>query len=419
MANNSRQKQLAKNTVILTFGKICTQCVSFFLLPLYTAFLDPSDYGAVDLIVTYAALILPIVSLQSDLGLFRFLLDVRDDKKMQKQMISSVVNLNHIQAIGFLLVFIIIQIFVPTNYKLFLALEVVLSLYYSTLSQISRGFGKNNIYSIAAFLSTSLSVVFNVIFIAILKMGALGMFLGLIIAKTITIVYLIVVLKLWNYYSITIYNKKKMKEVLKYSAPLVPNQLAWWTVGTSDRIIVSHFLGVAKNGIYSVANKFSNMYITFYNIFNLAWTESSALHIDDEDSDEYLSSVVKTMFALFSSFCILIVAIMPFVFPIMINKRYAGAYYQIPILLAAVLCQSVVGLISVVYTAKKLSMVLAKTTIWIAVINLVTDLALIKFIGLYAASLSTLVAYGVMMIYRFIDVRKHVNLVIDKKQLFA
>ena len=34
----SRKTELAKNTAILTVGKLCTQCISFFLLPLYTEF---------------------------------------------------------------------------------------------------------------------------------------------------------------------------------------------------------------------------------------------------------------------------------------------------------------------------------------------------------------------------------------------
>ena len=390
--SGGRKKQLAKNTAILTAGKICTQCVSFLLLPLYTAFLDPSDYGVVDLITTYVALILPILNLQIDMGLFRFLLDVRDDEKKQKQMISSVLNVNHIQFALFILLFCIAQFFFSSEYKIFLALEVVLNLYTATLMQTARGFGRNDIYSIGSFLSTALAVAFNVIFIAVFRLGALGMFLGLIISKIITIIYLIIHLKMWKHYSIRIYEKKQVKEVLKYSAPLVPNQLAWWTVGASDRLVVSHFLGLAWNGIYS---------------------------IDDEDSDEYLTSVVSSMFSLFSSICIGIVACMPFVFPIMVNKKYDDAFFQIPILLAAVLCQAVVGLISVVYTAKKKSMVLAKTTIWIAVINLVTDIALIKFIGLYAASVSTLLAYGVMMIYRYIDVQKYVRIKIPFRKVVS
>ena len=69
MEKNSRGKQLAKNTAILTVGKICTQCVSFFLLPLYTALLDPSEYGIVDIFSTYAAFILPLCNWQMDICL--------------------------------------------------------------------------------------------------------------------------------------------------------------------------------------------------------------------------------------------------------------------------------------------------------------------------------------------------------------
>ena len=128
-----RQAQLAKNTVILTVGKICTQCVSFFLLPLYTALLEPSDYGAVDLISTYAAMILPICNLQMDMGLFRFLLDKRNDEQEQKVLISTVTNVNHLQTAGFVLLFIALQFLLNSKYKLFLALEVVLNLYNACL----------------------------------------------------------------------------------------------------------------------------------------------------------------------------------------------------------------------------------------------------------------------------------------------
>lgn len=412
--NENRKTQLAKNTLILTVGKICTQCVSFFMLPLYTALLTPSDYGIVDLISTYAALLLPLINWQLDMGLFRFMLDVREDSNKQRLMISTVTNFNHIQVIIFLILFFILQSFFNLQYKVFLVVEVVLNLYTGTFLQVARGRGRNDIYSIASFLSASLFVAFNVLFIAFFRMGALGMLYGLILSKIITVIYLVFSLHYWRFYKINFFDKYLFKSIVKYSFPLIPNQLAWWVVGASDRVVISNILGVAMNGIYSVANKFSSMYITFYNIFNLAWTESCVMHINDEDSDKYLSDVVTSMFSLFSAICIGIIACMPFVFSILINENYQEAYAQIPILLIAVLFQSVIGLVSVVYTAKKMSAILAKTSIVIAAINLGTNLLLINFIGLYAASVSTLIAYGVMMVYRYIDVQKYTRIVIPK-----
>ena len=61
---------MAKNTVVLTFGKICTQGISFLMLPLYTSILDTTEYGTFDLLVTYATLLLPLVNWQLDQGIF-------------------------------------------------------------------------------------------------------------------------------------------------------------------------------------------------------------------------------------------------------------------------------------------------------------------------------------------------------------
>ena len=60
----NKSKELVKNTVIIFLGKACTQLISFLLLPLYTAYLTKSDYGLVDLIITYVSLLVPVITVQ-------------------------------------------------------------------------------------------------------------------------------------------------------------------------------------------------------------------------------------------------------------------------------------------------------------------------------------------------------------------
>ena len=86
-----KEKELVKNTAIITFGRICTQLVSFFLLPLYTAVLPTAEYGTVDLVLTYSSLLLPFVTLALEQALFRFLIDVREDKEKCSKYISITV----------------------------------------------------------------------------------------------------------------------------------------------------------------------------------------------------------------------------------------------------------------------------------------------------------------------------------------
>ena len=254
MAN--KQSELAKNTIILTVGKICTQFVSFLLLPLYTALLLPEEYGVVDLFNTYIMLLVPVFNWQFESGLFRFMLDCRNDKTSQKKIFSTVLLSNVVQSIIYSTFFVVAQGYISSEYKIFLLYDVILNIFLNTLLQLPRGIGDNTKYAIGSFVSASSTVVLNVLFIAGFRMGAYGMFWATILGKVITICYLTFSLKVWNLFSCKLFDINIFKEIGKYSLPLVPNQLSWWVIGVSDRTIVSYGISIAANGIYSIANKF-------------------------------------------------------------------------------------------------------------------------------------------------------------------
>lgn len=406
----SREKELAKNTIILTFGRICTQFISFILLPLYTAILEPSEYGIADLFNSYIYLLIPVISLMLDQGLFRFLIDNRTNERKKAALLTTVLVLNAIEIIIFTIIFLCLAPFIHSEYKYFILYDVSLNILLNTLMQYARGIGKNSYYAISSFISATVAVISNVILLVVFRFGALGLFYSTLISRVIALIATICMTKCWKYFNIKLVNREETKQLIKYSLPFIPNQLSWWVIGVSDKTIISIFLSITMNGIYSVANKFSTIYTTFYNIFNLSWTESVALHIKDKDAKEYLSETINTLFSLFFSVCLGIIAIMPFLFPLLINQQYEEAYNQIPILMLAVLFQVIVGLYSVIYVALKKSNEIAKTSFGAAVINIAVDIVLIKYIGLYAASISTLIAFATMAIYRYFDIKKYVDI---------
>lgn len=410
----SRQKDLAKNTAILTVGKVCTQCISFFLLPLYTAILSAEDYGTFDLFVTYATLLLPLINWQLDQGLFRFMLDYRGNKDEQKKLFSTLLLSSTAQNIIYVILFICIEPFLKIENAYFLLLYVVLQVYNALFLQFVRGLGYSIKYTIASFISASATTVLNVIALVFLRMGLQGLFVSTLTAQLLTLIYLVVSSRSWEYFSLKNARIGTFKKVGTYSIPLIPNNLAWWVVNASDRTIISHVLGTAANGIYSVANKFPNVFINFYNILNLSWTETVSLHYNDEDRDEFLTDTMTSLVKLFVAACLGIVACMPFVFPIMVNAKYNAAYNQILILIYAMLFRVLVGLYSCVYVAQKNAKKIAYTSISAAIINITVDLILINKIQVFAASLSTLVAFLSMFIVRYIDVNKTVHMRIKK-----
>lgn len=410
----SKGKDLAKNTVIVSIGKICTQLITFFLLPVYTAVLSNEEYGVVDLLNTLTSLLLPIATLQIEQGIFRYLLDCRENKEKQTTLITTVSKFILVQSAICILIFLCASPFIHNEYKYFLMANLLMGILSSISLQICRGLGDNKTYAVGSFITGALTVILNVIFIVAFKWGAYGMLIATAISNLLCAIYVFVKKKIYKYIDIKQNDKKLLKDIVKYSVPLIPNMISWWIVSASDRTIISAVIGVAQNGIYSAANKFSGIFSTLYSVFNLTWTESASININSEDRDEFFSKIFDFIVRFFGSLCLGTIAVMPFVFGILVNEKFAESYYQIPILILGSVFNILVSFLGSVYVAKKLTKEIAKTSIIAAIINIVVNIALINQIGLYAASISTVIAYFAMFIYRWIDVKKYVSIKTNK-----
>ena len=410
----SKGKDLAKNTAIVSIGKICTQLITFFLLPVYTAVLSNEEYGVVDLLNTLTSLLLPIATLQIEQGIFRYLLDCRENKEKQTTLITTVSKFILVQSAICILIFLCASPFIHNEYKYFLMANLLMGILSSISLQICRGLGDNKTYAVGSFITGALTVILNVIFIVVFKWGAYGMLIATAISNLLCAIYVFVKKKIYKYIDIKQNDKKLLKDIIKYSVPLIPNMISWWIVSASDRTIISAVIGVAQNGIYSAANKFSGIFSTLYSVFNLTWTESASININSEDRDEFFSKIFDFIVRFFGSLCLGTIAVMPFVFGILVNEKFAESYYQIPILILGSVFNILVSFLGSVYVAKKLTKEIAKTSIIAAIINIVVNIALINQIGLYAASISTVIAYFAMFIYRWIDVKKYVSIKTNK-----
>lgn len=165
----SKKNKLLKNTFIIAIGNICTKCITFFLLPLYTSILSTEEYGNVDLISTYTSLLIIILTLQFEQGVFRFLIDSRGDTEKQNKNISTVIFSILAVNIIFVILFLPILKFIKYEYTSYLILISVIGSFMTVVLQIPRGLGDNTTYAIASCINGSTQVVLNVFFIAVLK----------------------------------------------------------------------------------------------------------------------------------------------------------------------------------------------------------------------------------------------------------
>ena len=177
---NNTNKALFKNTGIIAIGQISTKIVNFLLLPLYTALLTTQEYGLVDILSTYSALIVVIVGLQINQAVFRFLVTNRKNKEKLIEICSTTFFCSVIICLIYSFAFLIIQYFIPLQCKWYLLLQVIATIFLQLISGITRGLGNNILYSFGNFISAFITIILNVFSIAVFHMGVEMMLIGYI-----------------------------------------------------------------------------------------------------------------------------------------------------------------------------------------------------------------------------------------------
>ncbi len=410
----SRAANLAKNTVILAVGKFIPQAITFFLLPLYTHYLNPTEYGFADLAVTYVTLLVPALTLQLEMASFRYLVDARRSKKERIRVISNIIAMVIPLALPWLVVFGLFGVITDFAHTWSILVASVAMLCFNVTQQMARGLGDNKGFAIASIASGVATLIGALVFIAWLSWGIDGMLLSIAFANMVAALYLTIRLRLYEYVQLSARDTALQREILGYSAPLVPNGVSWWVINVSDRTIITMMISVAANGVYAVASKFSAILNSFNGIFSMSWTEAASMHIDSPDRDRFFSQVANVAVRLFGAMGLGLIAVMPFIFPLMVNSEFHEAYLYVPIMIIGVFFGVIVSVYSAIYVAKKKTKQVMNTSLVAAVVNIVLTVAFIPLFDLYAAAGATAIAFLAMAIYRHYDAKKYVQITYEK-----
>lgn len=407
----NHKSQLAKNTLIIAIGKLSTQIISYLLLPLYSSKLDPSEYGIYEFICTVSFFAVPLITMQMEESMFRFLVDCKTDKDRKKVISQTIIYIGVASLISIPIMLLLLSIS-NLNYTARFILVVILFILSNVVLYMSnamvRGQGKFKLYSVANVILGLMTILLNLFFILVVKTQAEGLLCANLIANWTVAIFLLAKLKLPKF--IGKFDKDTMKTMFKYSAPLVPNSISWSIINLSDGIILTKLISTSANGIYGMANRFPNIINVFYSYFYTAWKESAAKIVKEDNKEKFYNSIYQDIKRLLFAVTICLIAAMPFAFPIFINEQYAESYIYIPIIMVAMFFSNMSSFYGGIFGAYKETKVMGYTTIIAAVLNLIIDLGLVLKFEVYAACFSTLVADLFVYLFRKYKLKKFFKL---------
>lgn len=408
-----RNKRLFKTTIIYFIGTFGSKLLVFFLMPLYSAYLSTEQFGTVNLITNIIPLIGPVFTLQVTETIFRFLCTSKDEDEKKKYITNSFIIFLMGIAV-FILFYVPISIITKFQYAILFILYFIFNYFATYLQQVLRGVRKNVDYTITGVLSTVIQLIINIVLIKYLYERS--MLLAYVVGSVTIIVYALIRLKFFQYIKFKLFNKDIIKNMLKYSIPLIPNQISWWLNGTAGLYILEYFSGTSATGLVSFANKFPTLLMTVNSIFLLAWTESSIYEYNSKDKAEYYSSNLENFSKFLILFSALLLPAIKIYYEFFIAETYHESISLVPLMFVAMIFNAISAFVGTVYTASMKTKGAFYTTIIAAIVNLIFAIILIPLCGQYGYVIANIISYVAFYIVRRISINKIVKLKDDYRQ---
>lgn len=415
----SRVGSFAKSFVILGIGNILPNIAGFIALPILTSCLTTAEFGTYDLISTLISFLMPLSTLQIQNAVFRYLIDSRGDDKNISRISSSALAFS----LGFsaivLAVCMLVMKGLDAPLRFWFCVYYISQVFVVVFRQIARGLGLNKSYSISAGVQSLAQIGLCLLLVMGLGFGLLGSVVMLAGSTAMACLALFFKLRLWRYLSFREIDSSCIRKLLRYSWPLVPNQLSLWGMRASNRFVIAAFCGISANAMFAAAFKIPQILNLAQGTFQMAWQENATMYSSDSDSDGYFSSMFKMLFGLTAGIASLTIAAAPILFAILIRGDYADAYCQIPLLVVAMLFSCLISFYDGICVACELTTVIGFTALAGAVANIVLCLVLVPLFGITGASVAMLVSYAALFFYRAYDASKYVAVKYEKAQLLV
>lgn len=210
-------------------------------------------------------------------------------------------------------------------------------------------------------------------------------------------------------------DKKLAKDLIKYSLPIVPNNIAWWLVSASNRIVINWGIGDTANGIYAISMKFPTLVNMLSTFFYQAWQEQAISEYDSEERDAYYTKIFNIYVKVLLAGIIGLLPLTKFIIVCFMDSSYHDAYQFVGLLYLSSVFNAFAGFYGTGYLSTKKTMGALTTTMWGAIANVVLTIILINTAGLYAAAFGSMVGNVIIWVMRIVQTRKYFNIKIEWK----
>jgi O-antigen/teichoic acid export membrane protein len=399
----SIKKKVLENSVFYIFSAMLIQAVGFLLLPIYTRFMTPDDFGIISLINGFVAVFTFIVSFSLYSAAVRFHADYKDDHVKLKKLYSTLVTFIILSNIIFFLMCLLFRdqiakwmfdgiSFFPLVFMALLSLVFVSlqALHQSILQGRQQG-KKLVIINLIVF---GLTVVLKIIFVVVFRYGAVGFLVAQLTINGLYFFYMIYDLIREDLLTFGL-DKKILKKTLIYSIPLMPHNLSTRLAGLISKVLINQSGTLALVGLYSISMQFASLIDMIQTAVNHAFQPWFFITMNNKDENSKIE-IVKLSDFLLILYSIIYMGVGLFsqeIIMIITSERYYMSWTIIPVLVIGFSIKSIYYFyVNIVLYYKEATKKLFIATLTGSLADILIAYLLIPLLGSMGAALAFILA---------------------------
>lgn len=394
-------RSFLKQSAIYSIGTAIARLSSLLLLPLYTRFLLPSDYGSLDLLMAITVFLQAFFTLGIDTSIQILFFDpsFSTEKDKNDLVMTSIILVMCSAAawtlIGILLSPILVNSLLADDRFILILQLLFIDRGIMSLLVLARAIlriqHKPLLFNYTIISQIVLMGGLNILFVAVQKWGILGISVGNLIADVIVTLFAAILAFRPH---LQIPNLSQSVSLIRLGLPLLPITAAYWVLNLSDRFFLSKLSTLNEVGLYGIAARLAGGMVIITSAIQYGW-RPFALRLQTNEKARLLYASMPIYYFITVGFAgLVIVAVSPFVLKIFATEAYSEAIMFLPPLIFSGMMFGGYYIFStgieIVQRTYHLSWIIAVA----AIINIIFNSLLIPSSGALGASIATAIAYS-------------------------
>ena len=415
-------KKLASQTAIYGLSSVVGRLLNYLLVPLYTRYFLPAEYGVVTELYAYVAFLVVMLTYGMETAFFRFSKKEESTKVYSTTLISLLISSVVFVGLIFLNSSAISQWLGYANhpeyiqfFALIVGMDAVASISFAKLREQDKAMR----FAFIRIVNIMVNIGLNLYFIVYQEYGIAYIFIANLVASAITLLMLFpqMISSSWGF------DKKLWKKMMIYALPLLIAGLAGMTNETIDRILLKHLLpntdmAASELGLYGAFYKLSIIMILFIQTFRFA-AEPFFFAQEKEGNSRKIYADVMKYFTIIMAIIFLGVTIFYDVIKGFLGSEYHDerGFLVVSILLLANLFLGIYYNLSIWYKLTEKTKYGAYLSIFGAIITLSLNFTLIPVLGFVGCAWATLVCYFSMTVASYYLGKRHFSVPYQVKRI--